>query len=92
LDKREPSASEAALASGADVRALFGDIGDLVVAEILALRPTFAEVEEAAMRMDGETGAFAGIRPESGVVARIIELAHEDDSDAPSPAGRFSPA
>jgi hypothetical protein len=63
-----------------------------VAAEILALKPTFAEVEEAAMRMAGEGETFAGLRPEAGIVARIIELAGPDEFDDPSLTGRHPPA
>ena len=73
------------LASSEDIRNLLGDLDDHVILDILALKPTIAQVEEAALRVEGEGEVFADIRPasEEGVVAQIVELASADEFEEP---------
>jgi flagellar motor component MotA len=70
-------------AVSADIRRLFRDIDDHAVAAILALKPTVAQLEEAAARTAGAGEFFADVRPATGIVAEIIELVgmEEDEFD-----------
>ena len=65
--------------TGDTIRQFFGDIEDHTVLAILALRPTIAELEEAAVRKSGDEEIFAGRGPAGGVVTQIIDLIRMED-------------
>ena len=73
-----------------DLVRLFGDIEDSEAAEILALEPTIAELEEAAVWAADEAEALAkGGRPLAGIVAEIVEiLTADEEEDELRPAPR----
>lgn len=56
-----------------DVLRLFGDVDTETLVEILALNPTFAELEEAALRVAGD-GEAVGRTQAPGTVAAILDL------------------
>lgn len=70
-------------AGSAEVKELFGDIDDHTVAAILALKPTLAQLEEASLRALGAGDAFADVREEKGVVAKIAELVAANEFEDP---------
>jgi hypothetical protein len=82
------SKSGSEVVTGEIVRQFFGAIEDHTVLAILALRPTIAQLEEAAVRMSGDEEIFAGRGPAGGIVTQIIELVRMEeqafDEDAPS--------
>ena len=70
-------------ASGSDVRKILGELEDATIAEILALKPTLADLEDAAICMAGDHDVLA----KSGhhvpsIAARIVELL-ADEEQAP---------
>jgi hypothetical protein len=69
-------------ASGEDLKRILGDIDKSRVIEILALKPTLAEVEEAAAYASGD-GDIQGKSGHSltGVVAQIVDILAADDED-----------
>ncbi|HZV20831.1 MAG TPA: hypothetical protein VE986_04720 [Hyphomicrobiales bacterium] len=67
------------LAGSEDVKRLFRNIDDHTAASILALRPTLAQLEEAATRAAGAGDVFGGIRPAEGVVSEILELVSSEE-------------
>jgi hypothetical protein len=69
-------------ATRADLKRVFGDLEDDVAAEILALRPTIAEVEAAALWAKGQAEPLgeAG-RPLDGNAAAIFDIVTADDED-----------
>ena len=71
-------------ATGDDVRHILGDIRDDSLFEILALRPTIVDLEEAALRLtgDGDRLARAG-RPLGDIAAEIVALLGEEEEDEP---------
>jgi len=73
------------LASSEDIRRLFRHLDDHAVAAILALKPTIAQLEEAAARIAGEGEIFADVRPARGAVEDIVDLvcAEEEEEDEP---------
>ncbi|MGO8953739.1 MAG: hypothetical protein ACLPWS_11965 [Rhodomicrobium sp.] len=79
MEKSHPSKQSAHFAGSEDVRRLYRHIDDHTVAAILALKPTIAELEEAAARASGAGDMFAALGPEHGVVARILDLTSELD-------------
>jgi len=71
-----------AVASRDDVRHVLGDMEDAKIMDILALRPSLAEVEAAAMWTTGDGDILAkGGRPLEGVVADIVGLLAKDEED-----------
>jgi hypothetical protein len=64
--------------TGEIVRQFFHDIEDHTILAILALEPTPAQLEEAVVRLSGTEEIFADLRPETGVVAQIVELIREE--------------
>lgn len=79
------SDSGAVFATRNDLLELVGDVDEQKMLDILALHPTIAEIEEAAMWVagDGDILAKAG-RPMSGTAAEILEiLGAEEDEEPP---------
>jgi hypothetical protein len=70
-------------ANSEDIKHLLGDLDDHVILDILALKPTIAELEESALRMEGEDDVLGGIRPASVTVAQIMELAAATEFEEP---------
>ncbi len=70
------------MVSQIDVRRILGDIEDEQVAEILKLEPTLADIEAAAMALDGsaDVPARAG-QALSGKAAMIMEIAQAPEEE-----------
>lgn len=70
-------------ACGDDVRNILGDIGESNIIEILALQPTLAEIEEAAVWAlgDGDVLAKSG-HPQTGLIAQIVDILLHDEEEA----------
>ena len=71
-------------ASRVDVLHIMGPIDEAKIIEILALRPSFADLEQAAICAagDGDVLARSG-HPLSGIVADIVDLLAADEEDPP---------
>lgn len=69
-------------ASGEDVRHQLGDLDEAVIVEILAQRPTLAQVEAARMWIEGQGDVVdrAG-RPLDGAVAAIVDIVRAEEPD-----------
>jgi hypothetical protein len=67
---------------GDDVRRVFRHLNDHAVASVLELKPTAAQLKEAAARLGGASDIFKDIRPGKGVVEAIVELAGADEDYA----------
>ena len=74
MDKSQSAKDSLTVASSDDIRRLFRHLDDHTVASVLALKPTVAELQEAATRSAGASDIFADVRPEKGVVEAIIDL------------------
>jgi hypothetical protein len=70
--------------SAEQLRSILGDIDDAKFIEILEMRPTLAEVEQAAIWAtgDGDILAKEG-RPLSGKAAQIVEILTADEEEPP---------
>ena len=66
-----------------DVMRLFQEVDAETVLAILELRPSIADLEEAALRLIGDDEAV-GRRQATGAVARILDLV-EPDQEQPLP-------
>ena len=78
-----PSSADAArTAASVDVRKILGDLDDAKVADILALKPSLADLEDVAICMAGDHDVLA----KSGhhvalTAAQIIELLAEAEEE-----------
>ena len=84
---KQPSSSSAAHAASAgrdDLRHILGDIEDAKILEILALRPTLADLEEAAAWAagDGDVLARSG-HSLTATAAEIVDILTADDEESP---------
>ncbi|HEY7457691.1 MAG TPA: hypothetical protein VH765_02960 [Xanthobacteraceae bacterium] len=66
-----------------DVMRLFQDVDAETVLAILELRPSIADLEEAALRLIGDDEAV-GRRQATGTVARILDLVEPDQEQRPA--------
>jgi len=85
-----PSASIQSSSSGIvtaeDISRLLGALDERRTLDILALRPTLSDVEQAAVWLagDGDVIAKSG-HPLAGVVAEILDILAVDDEEPPKP-------
>jgi hypothetical protein len=85
---RQPTVSPADLgrAGRTDLTQILGDLDDVKIVEILALRPTVSELEQAAIWAAGEGDILARKGHQLvGVVAEIVDIvtAGEEDEELP---------
>jgi len=81
-----PSSDQhSATASRDDVRHILGDIDDAKIIDILKLRPTLVDLEEAAIWATGDGDVLAKDgHPLTGVAADIVDiLAVEEEEEPP---------
>ncbi|MBG0793711.1 hypothetical protein IYY11_10030 [Methylocystis sp. H62] len=69
------------LATIKDVTDVLGDIDDATLSAIMDLRPTIADVEEAAMWMSGDRDVFGAGAPLKDVAGEIVSLVAGDDEE-----------
>jgi hypothetical protein len=69
------------LATIKDVTDVLGDIDDATLSAIMDLRPTIADVEEAAMWMSGDPDIFGAGAPLKDVAGEIVSLVAGDDEE-----------
>lgn len=68
-----------------DLARLVGELDERKTLDILALKPSLAELEEAAIWAEGDGDVLAKIgHPLAGVVAQIVDILAADE-EAPSP-------
>lgn len=79
-----PSTRAVGLASSADIKGILGALDESALLEILSLRPTIRDVEEAAMWLFGDRDIFGAGEPLKDVVAEIVAvLAPNTEEEAP---------
>ena len=78
-----PSSADAARsAASVDIRKILGDLDDAKVADILALKPSLADLEDVAICMAGDHDVLAKSGHHVGLTAaRIIELLAEAEEE-----------
>jgi hypothetical protein len=75
-DKTSPATAE-------DVRAALGEVDAEVADEILALKPTIGDLEEAAAAMDAEGETSALTKVAAGIAEIMIAEEEEEDDEEP---------
>ena len=72
-----------------DLRRVLGELDDPKVADILALDPSLAELEEAMVAASGDEDTLAQRgRGLSARAARIVEILTEEEDEASGPLGQ----
>jgi hypothetical protein len=73
----------AAAATHDELKHVLGDIEDAKTLEILALRPTVAELEEAMLWAEGEGESLGKEgRPLTGIAAQVYDILIRDELEA----------
>jgi hypothetical protein len=69
------------LAASDDIRRIFGALDEAKLLDILALRPTIFEVEEASVWLSGDADVFGGrpLRPVAGEIVAILTGDEEEE-------------
>lgn len=70
-----------AFATRDDIVRLLGDIDDETATAVLNLTPTIAEIEEAAVWLDGGSTVFRRGHPQNARLAQILDLVESDDEE-----------
>jgi hypothetical protein len=78
----EPTAQPTGYASSDDIKAILGALDEAALLEILALRPTIRDLEEAATWLSGDRDIFGAGKPLNGTAAEIVAvLTTNEDND-----------
>lgn len=70
-----------ALAASDDVKRVLGELDDAKVLDILALRPTILDVEEASLWLSADNDIFGAGHPLKRVAGEIVVILTADDED-----------
>lgn len=76
-----PKISAPPLARADDVKRIFGDLDETKLLNILALRPTIGEVEEASLWLSGDTDVFGAGQPLKSVPGEIVAILTADEEE-----------
>jgi hypothetical protein len=68
-------------ASADDVRRILGELDETKLLDILALRPTVLDVENASMELSGDRDVFGAGEPLKGVPGDIVEILTVDEEE-----------
>lgn len=83
---RSRGGDELATAACDDLLRLVGDVDERKVFDILALRPTVAEIEQAALWAAGDGDVLAkGGHPLTGTAAEVLDILTADQEKEPPP-------
>jgi len=85
---REPATAQdrGALARVDEVRHVLGTLDEAKLLDIMALRPTVLDVEEASVWLAGDSDVFGANRPLKPVVSQIVEILTADEEEEPRSA------
>ena len=64
-----------------DIKRILGDVDDAKLLDLVALRPTMAEVEEASLWLAGDTDVFGAGTPLKGTAGEIVEIVTADETE-----------
>jgi hypothetical protein len=80
------TSAKPAMATRDDLLRLAGDVDERKVLDILALRPTVAEIEQAALWAAGDGDVLAkGGHPLIGTAAEVLDILTADEEEEPPP-------
>jgi hypothetical protein len=70
-------------ASAEDVKRILGDVDTAKVLEIIGLRPTVLDVEQASMWLAGDTDVFGAGQPLPPPAGSIVAILTADEDEEP---------
>jgi hypothetical protein len=71
----------ATLAQANDVKRILGFLDNEKLVDILALRPTVRDVEEASLWLTGDADLFGAGKPLKPIAGRIVEILTADEEE-----------
>ncbi len=71
------------LAAADDLRRILGDLDETKMIDILALRPTVRDVEEASLWLAGDPDIFGAGRPLKSKAGEIVAILTADEEEEP---------
>lgn len=79
----EPTAEPTGHVSSDDIKAILGDVDEAALLEIVGLRPTIRDLEEAATWLSGDRDIFGAGEPLKDVAAEIVAIltANEENGE-----------
>ncbi len=81
-----PAHAGAVSAARDDVSRILGTLDDAKLMDILALRPTTLDIEEASLWLAGDADIFGTGRPLKPVAGEIVAILTADEEEEPRPA------
>jgi hypothetical protein len=81
-----PATTEKHLASTDDVKRILGGLDEAKLLDIMTLRPTILDLEEAAVGLAGDRDVFGAGRPLRDVAGEIVAILTADEEEEPPPA------
>jgi hypothetical protein len=81
----KPNSGGSALATHDDIRDTLGDVDPALILEIMSLRPTIADIEEASVLLAGDPDVYGAGEPVTGVAAAIVTILTENEEDEEPP-------
>jgi len=73
-------------AGSEDIRRVLGNLDEQKLLDIMALRPSVVDVEEASLWLAGDPDVFGG-RPLRPVAGEIVAILTADEEEEPRPVG-----
>jgi len=81
-----PAHDGEASAAPDDVRRILGTLDDAKLVDIMALRPTILDVEEASLWLAGDADIFGAGQPLKPMAGEIVAILTADEEEEPRPA------
>jgi hypothetical protein len=72
-----------ALATADDIRRMLGALDEVKLLDIVALRPTIIDVEEASVWLAGDSDVFGAGEPLKPVAGEIVAILTADEDEEP---------
>jgi len=85
---KEPATAEdrGALATADDIRRILGTLDEVKLLDIVALRPSILDVEEASLWLAGDSDIFGAGQPLKPVAGEIVAVLTADEEEELRPA------
>jgi hypothetical protein len=86
---KEPATAQdrGALATADDIRRILGTLDETKLLDVVALRPTIFDVEEASVWLAGDSDIFGAGQPLKPVAGEIVAiLTADEEEEEPRPA------
>jgi hypothetical protein len=84
MTKSPPTVKEGnTFASSDDIKRIIGNLDETKLFEIMALRPTIVDVEQASIWLSGDADVFGAGQPLKGVAGEIVAILTADEEEEP---------